>query len=430
MRFTRVRSAVRHPVLAVGCVCAVLVLGQTPTSALEVDDLPDPVTGHATWFSGLGGPYGGCGRTQDSLETQDFVALNVYNTPGDYTYYPRPLTGENFELRGMWNNGHNCGRWVRVTMGDYCTGTNDGAQSKGFCREGSWVADKYNGATLDMLVADSCGDDNAWCRDDPYHLDFNRDSINRFALDGEPVGDLDPEHWNNRRISWNYIDAPGYSGDIEIGFLQGAQSWWSAISIGHLRNGIHGVEYYAEGAWGQAEMDADMGQAYVIKPLQPGGDTYRIRVRDVKDELVNDGRVYGFSLPEKCDPHCTPAYTKIDYWTAADPNGPGPTPTGVPGTCTAKLRVTDSWHDGYQAEVDVTAGTKKISAWDVGWKLAAGQGIGDTWGGVFTKGTDGTVTVKNAVYNGMLSAGGSTSFGFTGTGTDSPGSPELTCTVG
>ncbi|MDQ1295092.1 MAG: hypothetical protein QG608_2977, partial [Actinomycetota bacterium] len=116
MRFTRVRSAVRRPVLAVGCVCAVLVLGQTPTSALEVDDLPDPVTGHATWFSGLGGPYGGCGRTQDSLETQDFVALNVYNTPGDYTYYPRPLTGKNFELRGMWNNGHNCGRWVRVTM--------------------------------------------------------------------------------------------------------------------------------------------------------------------------------------------------------------------------------------------------------------------------------------------------------------------------
>ena len=27
----------------------------------------------------------------------------------------------------MFDNGLNCGRWVQVTIGNYCTGVNDGA---------------------------------------------------------------------------------------------------------------------------------------------------------------------------------------------------------------------------------------------------------------------------------------------------------------
>ena len=29
----------------------------------------------------LGSPYGGCGLPQDQLETQNWIALNVFNTP-------------------------------------------------------------------------------------------------------------------------------------------------------------------------------------------------------------------------------------------------------------------------------------------------------------------------------------------------------------
>jgi len=72
------------------------------------------------------------------------------------------------DLVGIRNNGLNCGRWVQVTVGDFCTGVNDGAPGQPFCRNGSWVSDAYNGAVLTMLVADSCGDSNAGCRDDPY----------------------------------------------------------------------------------------------------------------------------------------------------------------------------------------------------------------------------------------------------------------------
>jgi hypothetical protein len=51
------------------------------------------VTGNATWFSGLGSPYGGCGLPQANLDSQDFLALNVQNSPGDYTNLPRPDHG-------------------------------------------------------------------------------------------------------------------------------------------------------------------------------------------------------------------------------------------------------------------------------------------------------------------------------------------------
>src|SRR5262245_8864131 len=100
--------------LAVGCVAALLLAVNFPANALTVTETPNPVTGSTTYFDGLGQPYGGCGLPQANLDSQNFVALNVYDTPRDYTYYPRPLTGANLSKLGMWNNGHNCGRWIQV----------------------------------------------------------------------------------------------------------------------------------------------------------------------------------------------------------------------------------------------------------------------------------------------------------------------------
>jgi len=274
-----------------------------------------PVTGNATWFDALGSPYGGCGLPQSALDSQDFVALNVYNTPRDYNWYARPLPAGDPKI-GAWNNGHNCGRWVRVTISDFCTGTNDGAPNQPFCRNGSFVADRYNGATMNMIVADSCGDSNAWCRDDPNHLDLSHASLNRFQQNGVPVGDMDPAHWNNRHITWEYIAAPNYTGDISIGFLQSAQVWWGAVSISHLANGIHGVDYFADGTWHTAQMNGDMGESFILLPTVQAGTQFQIRVHDVTDALINNGRVYTFSLPASCQPQCGTAYTQVTYTTS------------------------------------------------------------------------------------------------------------------
>jgi hypothetical protein len=293
--------------------CAALLAAGLPAVAAN-GILAD--TGNATWFDGLGQPYGGCGLPQSALESQDFVALNVYNTPGDYNFYPRPLPPSMADKIGLWDNGRNCGRWVQVSISDFCTGTNDGAPNQPFCRNGSYVADAYNGATLNMLVADSCGDSNAWCRDDRFHLDLAKNSLNRFARDGVPVGDMFPNHWNNRHVSWSFIPAPNYTGDIQIGFLQGAQTWWGAVSISRLPNGIHGVEYFANGAWQTAAMNGDMGQSYILAPTATMGTQFQIRVRDITDTLINAGRVYQFSLPASCQPQCNTAYTQVPYTTA------------------------------------------------------------------------------------------------------------------
>jgi hypothetical protein len=274
-----------------------------------------PVTGNSTWFDSLGQPYGGCGLPQSALDSQDFVALNVYNTPRDYNFYPRPLPTGDPKI-GAWNNGHNCGRWVKVTISDFCTGINDGAPNQPFCRNGSFVPDKYNGATLNMIVADSCGDSNAWCRDDPNHLDLAHASLNRFLQNGVPVGDMDPLHFNNRHITWEYIPAPNYTGDIKIGFLQSAQVWWGAVSISHLANGIHSVDYFSQGSWRTAQMNGDMGESFVLLPTVQAGTQFQIRVRDVNDALINNGRIYNFSLPTSCQPQCNVPYTQVTYTTS------------------------------------------------------------------------------------------------------------------
>jgi hypothetical protein len=134
-------------------------------------------------------------------------------------------------------------------------------QDESFCRGGlGWVPDQFNGAEIDSVVADSCQDENSWCRDDPYHLDQAQAQLSNYTLNGEPAGDIYPNFWNNRQISWYFEPAPNYTGDINIGFLNGANAYWSAISITHLPNGIHGVQYLLNGVWTTAVMDADLGR--------------------------------------------------------------------------------------------------------------------------------------------------------------------------
>lgn len=458
----------------------------TPTTTFT----PGPYTGNATYFSGLGAPYGGCGLPQANVDSQNFLALNVQNTPGNYsTALPRPIPAADESEIGMFENGLNCGRWVHVVIGDYCTGTNDGAPNEPFCRNGNWVSDQYNGAQLDFVVADSCQDGNAWCRDDPYHVDLAQGSLNNFTQNGQPVSGL-PNKWNNRQVSWSFEPAPNYSGDINIGFIAGASPYWSAIAVSHLQNGIHGVDYFSNGTWTAASMDADMGDDYIVAPTTSGGSSYEIRVHDVTGALINGGREYLFSFPSSCGTQCSPSYTPATYTTSggsgttttAPPTTspsttttsssttttsatttssttatsatttsttPGttttaPTSTTTPpstttaptttttttgggSTCSATYSVTSQWSGGFDANVTVTAGPSAISNWKVTWAFPNGQTVVSAWNAQVTQsGPD--VTATNESYNGSLSAGASTQWGFEGTWSTANGTPTLTCT--
>ncbi|OXM63500.1 cellulose binding domain-containing protein [Amycolatopsis vastitatis] len=442
------RIAGRPAVLAA---VAALVLGVSLLWPWSSGAAPSsPVTGNATHFDALGAPYGGCGLPQEVLDAPDFVALNVYNTPGDYSFYPRPLPPSQAAKIGLWDNGRNCGRFVQVTIGDYCTGVNDGAPGQPFCRNGSWVSDSYAGAQLTMVVADSCGDANAWCRDDPGHLDLSTASLNRFVKNGVPVGDMNPAHWNNRRISWSYVAPPNYTGDLKLGFLQGSQRYWTAVAVSHLPNGVHGVEYLgADGTWQQAQPDSDMGQAFLIGPTATAGTAYAIRVRDASDALVNGGRVYRFSLPDQCLSGCAAAYTGTAYTTEPGTPTPTSTPTTTPTTpttttspttpttttstpagvsCTVTAAVTTTWSGGHQLEFTVrNTGSAALTGWTTTFTFAGSQQLINTWNAVPAQ-TGHQVRAANQTYNGTLAAGATTTWGATVSGDPHP-LEGLACTA-
>jgi len=276
-------------------------------------------TGVATYFDDLGKPFGGCGVPESIVETPNYVALNVFNTPGSGTQYVRPITGNNLQYMGEFQNGRNCGRWVRVKILENCIdGMNDGALGQTFCRGGNakWTQDKFYGAELDMIVTDACGDGNGWCRDSPYHLDLHTSSLSEFELNGHKTTGMYPTYFNNRKIEWEYIEAPNYSGDIKIHLMENAQRYYTPILITNLPNGIHKVEQKVNGKWENVPMNSDLGQSFV---LPNNVSPYTIRVTDAEDNLLNDGREYTFRYPASCGTLCIPPTTEVPF-TFVDPN--------------------------------------------------------------------------------------------------------------
>ncbi|WP_447009045.1 GDSL-type esterase/lipase family protein [Saccharothrix sp. DSM 118769] len=121
------------------------------------------------------------------------------------------------------------------------------------------------------------------------------------------------------------------------------------------------------------------------------------------------------SIPGSIDDGGSPPTTTTTTTTTTAPPS---------GACTASYRTVGTWQGGFQAEVAVTAGASPITGWTVSWALAPGQGIDQVWGGVST--TSGSAAaVRNAPWNGSLTARASATFGLLGRGTAS--TPSLAC---
>jgi len=260
------------------------------------------IRGFATYFDRMGTPSGACGVSDVTTESQDYVALNVQDTPKDYTtFLARPI--KDMTKVGLYANGLNCGRWIRVTLGRNCVGdTMDGRPYRGFCQKGQLRETPYTGATLDMIVADSCQDGNSFCRDDRGHLDLHTSSLANFRLYGKKI---DPQSlgWNNPEVIWKFIEAPNYEGDIKIFFVENASPMWPTIVVTHLRNGIGKVESLVKGTWVPAKRQGDMGQVFNL-PAE-ADLPYKVRVYDIEGNPINDRRKYSFNFP--CRGRCPTA---------------------------------------------------------------------------------------------------------------------------
>jgi len=112
--------------------------------------------------------------------------------------------------------------------------------------------------------------------------------------------------------------------------------------------------------------------------------------------------------------------------TTPVPSTPGETtPPPGPAGCSASVSV-NSWTGGFVATVRVTAGSAGTSGWSVDMALPGGASVTSTWSAL-AGGTTGTVRFTNVDYNGRLSAGQVTEFGFQGTGTGAGAGMTPTC---
>jgi endo-1,4-beta-xylanase len=86
---------------------------------------------------------------------------------------------------------------------------------------------------------------------------------------------------------------------------------------------------------------------------------------------------------------------------------------GTGGGCSITPTVQTQWQSGYVIEPARVAntGTSTINSWTVTFTLPTGHAVTGSWNAVLTVNGQ-TVTARNASYNGTLSAGGSTTFGF------------------
>jgi chitin-binding protein len=110
-----------------------------------------------------------------------------------------------------------------------------------------------------------------------------------------------------------------------------------------------------------------------------------------------------------------------------DPGNPTEPP---PGACTATRSTTNGWNGGYQSEVTVTnTGDVPMLGWMVNWTLPGGQSVASLWNGNATY-TGQDVMVHNADWNGSLSPGQSTTFGYVVQGSGGDTATTLPCQVG
>jgi len=293
--------------------------------------------GYATHFTDIGYPYGACGVSDsivwgeaatDTVSGQGnpfyYVALNVFDDSGFYGTLTHPLKGADTVHMGTYRNGLNCGRWIKVRIGDWCTGNNGGEAGKAFCTPGTWISDSLDGASLDVVVLDQCTDGNAWCRDSKYHLDFHTAALGAFRKDGKPAPMASPSalpvgmntNWTvasafgNRKISWDFEAAPNYQGEPRFWFSVDSKPGYMRLIVTHLPNGIHLVEQLVNGTWTAARMEGDMGQMWILPDAT--GKTFQLRITDASDQLVLGGRTWSVTYPAKCGSNCGSAGTPAD----------------------------------------------------------------------------------------------------------------------
>jgi cellulose 1,4-beta-cellobiosidase len=130
-----------------------------------------------------------------------------------------------------------------------------------------------------------------------------------------------------------------------------------------------------------------------------------------------------FSVGVSGAPGHLPAVTAPAGTAQATPAAAAPPATGTVTSCKVRYAVTDSWANGFQAQIAITnTGKATVNGWALGWTFPGGQRVSQLWNGAQQQSGQ-RVTVTNASYNSAIAPGAVATFGFTGDGTGANSSP-------
>ncbi|WJK39668.1 cellulase family glycosylhydrolase [Solwaraspora sp. WMMA2056] len=146
-------------------------------------------------------------------------------------------------------------------------------------------------------------------------------------------------------------------------------------------------------------------------------------------QTAREATIYSGATPTTAPPTTAPPTTAPPTTappTTAPPTTAPPTTPPPAGACSATYTIVGQWQGGFQGEVRVTAGGSGTTGWRVVWTYANGQTVNQAWNATVTR-NGSQVTATNVSYNGTLSPGQSTTFGFIGSWTGTNSIPPVAC---
>ncbi len=231
----------------------------------------------------------------------------------------------------------------------------------------------------------------------------------------------------NRRAVAIIGDSVGYTGTATVTFTGLGSLAWLAGG-GAVNVTVDRIPDQAPLAAPQQVLNQAIsvagGSVTVPVTFQASHDAFAIYVTPATSMSQSPTAPPSTAPPSTAPPSTAPPSTPP---TSAAPTSAPPTSPGGGAGCSASYQVTNSWPGGFQANVTVSAGASALNGWTVRFTMPAGQSITQIWNGTNT-GSSGAVAVRNVSYNGTLAPGGSTAFGFLGSGDGSATPAAVTCT--
>ncbi|MER5715871.1 cellulose binding domain-containing protein [Streptomyces sp. NPDC002132] len=229
---------------------------------------------------------------------------------------------------------------------------------------------------------------------------------------------------------------PGAKGDVWLagGASDGAYGLWHSTDGGASFAKLANVQEADTVGFGKAAAGASYQTLYTSAKIAGVRGIFRSTDKGVTWTRINDDahqfgwtgaaitgdpRVYGRV-------YLTTNGRGVVYGDTSDAGGgdggtdPPPDPAGA---CAVTYTIINQWSGGFQAEVKLTnTGAGAWSGWSLDWTFPDGQKVSQLWNAQYTQ-SGSSVTARNTTWNGVVAAGSSVGFGFTGNWSGRNGEP-------